>query len=260
MADSASAVATHAGSATGGAQRAARSAHEGGEVIRQAIQQMRAISVSVDEAAERVRQLSRSSEQISEIIEVIDQIADQTKLLALNAAIEAARAGDHGRGFAVVADSVRGLSETTSSATRDIAARLKGIHAEAVTTVKAMQAGNAHVTQTVQIAEQASVALREILETADQVGTMVHEIAAAAEQQSAMTVQVQSNMDEMDRITRQSAAATRQVAESCGELSQLAHELEGLIARFRLSGNWTETADAEPRSGTAAARWAAVMR
>lgn len=235
MAESASSVAAHAQEASDGSGRAAHSAHDGGAVVQQAIQQMRDLATRVDDATERVRQLSRNSEQIGEIIDVIDEIADQTKLLALNAAIEAARAGDHGRGFAVVADAVRSLSDKTSQATHEIAARLKSIHAGALTTVKAMQAGSGLVTQSMETAEQANHALQGILETADGVGAMVHEIAAAAEQQRGRAVQVQMNIEEVARITRESVAATRQVAESCEELSNLSLQLERLIERFHLS-------------------------
>ena len=127
------------------AHQARITAEQGGKVVNDTVEGMKRIADVVHQGAETVRELGRSSDQIGEIISVIDEIADQTNLLALNAAIEAARAGEQGRGFAVVADEVRKLAERTTRATKEIAGMIKKIQSDTVGAVGSMERGTNEV-------------------------------------------------------------------------------------------------------------------
>ncbi len=219
------------------AGQAAETARQGGQIVETTLLQIREIAESVGETAKKVEELGHNSTQIGEIVDVIDEIADQTNLLALNAAIEAARAGEQGRGFAVVADEVRKLAERTSKATKEIASKIKTIQVDTRSAVEAMQGGTKRVQSGVETTSQAGSSLREIIHTTDQVGEMINQIAAAAVQQSAATEHVNSNIEHISRITRETAAGAQQSARACQELSGLALDLQKLVGQFKLSSN-----------------------
>ena len=134
-------IARNASEAAEAAKGATDKAGKGGEIVKNTVEGMNRIADAVRQSASTIEALRSSSEQIGEIIGVIDEIADQTNLLALNAAIEAARAGEQGRGFAVVADEVRKLAERTTKATREIAEMIKSIQADTGGAVSSMEAG-----------------------------------------------------------------------------------------------------------------------
>ncbi len=162
------------------AQRAREAAEHGGAIVDDSIREMQAIASVVRGAADTVGHLGQSSEEIGEIINVIDDIADQTNLLALNAAIEAARAGEQGRGFAVVADEVRKLAERTTKATKEITTMIKQIQADTQGAVSSMHDGTTKVDGGIALVEKAGASLREIVESSQGVSTTVSENAAAS--------------------------------------------------------------------------------
>ena len=137
------------------AKQARVSAEAGGKVVDDTVHGMKRIAGVVNKSAETVKELGKSSDQIGEIIGVIDDIADQTNLLALNAAIEAARAGEQGRGFAVVADEVRKLAERTTKATKEIAGMIKKIQADTTGAVQSMEEGTQEVERGIELADKA---------------------------------------------------------------------------------------------------------
>ena len=139
------------------AKQARVRAEQGGKVVTETVDGMKRIAGVVHKSAETVRELGRSSDQIGEIISVIDDIADQTNLLALNAAIEAARAGDQGRGFAVVADEVRKLAERTTKATKEIAGMIKKIQSDTNDAVRSMEEGTNEVERGIAVGGQGRV-------------------------------------------------------------------------------------------------------
>jgi methyl-accepting chemotaxis protein len=228
-------VAEHAHKAAGAARQAADTARQGGKIVEETLDKMRAIAGSVGQTARQVQDLGSRSDQIGEIIGVIDEIAGQTNLLALNAAIEAARAGEQGRGFAVVADEVRKLAERTSKATKEITQMIKSIQGETKNAVKAMQEGTNQVEQGLVTTAQAGKALHEIIQMAQQVGEMVVHIATAAQQQSGATEEVSGNMEQISRISQDTATGAQQTAKACHDLSGLALDLQSIVGQFKLN-------------------------
>jgi methyl-accepting chemotaxis protein len=225
-------VAENSNKASEASRKAADTARHGGSIVEDALAKMRAIADSVGQTAKRVQELGKSSNQIGEIIGVIDDIADQTNLLALNAAIEAARAGEQGRGFAVVADEVRKLAERTSKATKEITAMIQNIQAETLSAVEAMQTGTQQVELGVESTTRAGTSLHEIIQSSEQVGEMILLIATAATEQSSATEEINSSIEQIAKITEQSAAGTRESAKAVRDLSDLASNLHALVSKF----------------------------
>ncbi len=217
------------------ARKAKESASQGGEVVRQTIAGMRRIAEVVNTSAKTVKELGRSSDQIGEIISVIDDIADQTNLLALNAAIEAARAGDQGRGFAVVADEVRKLAERTVKATKEIAGMIKKIQVDTAGAVDAMDRGTKEVESGIELADKAGHSLEEIVGVSQKVTEMVQQIADASEKQSESAEQISKNIEAISTVTNQTGTGTQQIARSAEDLNQLTENLKELVGRFKVA-------------------------
>ena len=234
-------VSENSNNAAAASQKAADSARAGGAVVEETLARMRAIAESVGNTARQVKELGKRSDQIGQIIGVIDEIADQTNLLALNAAIEAARAGEQGRGFAVVADEVRKLAERTSKATKEIADMIRSIQSETKSAVSAMEAGTKEVQRGVESTTLAGSSLHEIIETNQGVNDMIAHIATAATEQAAATEQINKSISEIARITASSAQVTQQSQQALEDLSQLAQNLQALVRQFRLSSDRAQT-------------------
>jgi methyl-accepting chemotaxis protein len=217
------------------AKKASETAREGGKIVDETLRKMREIAASVGETAKKVNGLGSRSDQIGQIIGVIDDIADQTNLLALNAAIEAARAGEQGRGFAVVADEVRKLAERTSKATKEIATMIQSIQQETKSAVVAMESGTKQVESGVETTMHAGMSLSQIIQSAEQVGEMVTHIATAATQQSSATDEINTNIEHIARITAESSGGAQQSAKACEDLANLALDLQKLVGRFKLN-------------------------
>ncbi|HLP18333.1 MAG TPA: methyl-accepting chemotaxis protein [Bacteroidota bacterium] len=224
----------HAGIAAETARRAGATAASGGEVVKETIKGMNRIAEVVMKSAATTAALGQSSDQIGEIIQVIDDIADQTNLLALNAAIEAARAGEQGRGFAVVADEVRKLAERTTKATKEIAGMIKQIQKDTSGAVESMEQGKREVEAGKQLALRADQSLNEIIEGANNVVGTVTQVAAASEEQSSASEQISKNIEAITAITHESAAGTQQIARAAEDLSRLTENLQTLTSVFKI--------------------------
>jgi PAS domain S-box-containing protein len=225
------------GQATEASKNSGMVAKEGGRVVEETIHGMNRISDVVKKSAETVQALGKSSDQIGEIVQVIDDIADQTNLLALNAAIEAARAGEQGRGFAVVADEVRKLAERTTKATKEIATMIKQIQKDTSGAVESMQKGTEEVEAGKQLAEKAGKSLQEIIHGAEQVVDIVTQVAAASEEQSSAAEQISKNIESISSVTQQSASGIQQIAHASEDLNSLTNNLEELVSRFKITDN-----------------------
>ena len=209
-------------------------AKEGGKAVEETIEGMNRISSVVTKSAETVLTLGKSSDQIGEIIQVIDDIADQTNLLALNAAIEAARAGEQGRGFAVVADEVRKLAERTTKATKEIATMILQIQSDTAQAVKSIKLGEQEVENGKHLAVKAGQSIRDIVNGAAKVTDTITQVATASEEQSATAEQIGKNIDSINHVTQETAQGIQQIAQASEDLSRLTVTLQELIAKFKL--------------------------
>jgi methyl-accepting chemotaxis protein len=224
----------NAGVAAETAKQARVNAEQGMSVVAETVAGMQRIAEVVQQSAGTVRELGKSSDQIGEIIGVIDDIADQTNLLALNAAIEAARAGEQGRGFAVVADEVRKLAERTTHATKEIAGMIKKIQTDTAGAVMSMEEGTGEVEKGKLLADRAGASLQEIVGVSQKVTDMVTQIAAASEEQSSASEQISKNVEGISKVTGETAQGTEQIARAAEDLNRLTDRLQQLVGRFSI--------------------------
>lgn len=183
-----------------------------------------------------ISSLARKTDQIGEIAQIIDDIANQTNLLALNAAIEAARAGEQGRGFAVVADEVRKLAERTAKATKEIAETIKLIQKEAKDADNSMVEAGRSVAIGIQLNEEVAEVLDEILDATRKSSDMINQVAAASEEQSSAAEEISRSIESINSVTQESAQGIQQIARASEDLSRLTVNLQDLVSRFKLDG------------------------
>ncbi|MDR4502324.1 MAG: methyl-accepting chemotaxis protein [Nitrospirales bacterium] len=216
------------------AQETSETARTGHEVMAQTVSGMQQVSDAVGQSANIIMTLGKSSDQIGEIVRVIEDIADQTNLLALNAAIEAARAGEQGRGFAVVADEVRKLAERTTKATKEIGDMIRQIQQDTKSAVASMEDGTQRVMGGVELANKTGEALEKIQSMVNQTTSMIQQIADAAEEQSSATRQIASDLEAVAKSTKEASGGVSESAKASHDLSMLATELQSLIGTFRV--------------------------
>lgn len=227
-------IAKKSGQASSIASGAGVRAQEGGEVVKSTVGGIRSISTLVKESATVIEQLGNRSNEIGQIVEVINDIADQTNLLALNAAIEAARAGEHGRGFAVVADEVRKLADRTTKATAEIASSIKTIQTDTSSAVERFAHTAVKVDEAVGLAEKSGQVLDLICESTSQVSGTIESIAAATEEQNAAARSVRDGITMIATSTSETAQGAAEAARSACTLSQKSSELTDLVGGFKL--------------------------
>jgi methyl-accepting chemotaxis protein len=228
-------VSNNAEASAEAARRALDAAEQGNRSVRDTLDGMQRIRSSVQATAKKIKSLGDRSLEISEIVNVINDITEQTNLLALNAAIEAARAGEAGRGFAVVADEVRKLAEHSRTATKDIAALIKAIQAETNEAVVVMEEGTKEVEVGARLADQAGKALEAISSVVRQSAELVQEISLASKQQVRGTEGVANAMQIISSITRQTSQGTRQTARTVEQMVKLSEQLNEALSQFKIS-------------------------
>jgi len=211
-----------------------RLASDGEKVIRQTVADIQDIATTVNEAAALIHGLEQHSQQISNVVAVIKEVADQTNLLALNAAIEAARAGEQGRGFAVVADEVRKLAERTSSSTQEIARTIDAMRGSASNAVSSMQGVVSKVTVGVERAQEANTAIHQIGGGSRNAVAMVEEIAAAIREQGSATNNIATQVERIAQMSEESSASASHSAESAKALDRLATDMQRIVSAYRL--------------------------
>jgi twitching motility protein PilJ len=209
-------------------------AKQGSEAVASTIQGMNNMRDKMQETGKRIKRLGESSQQIGEIVGLIDDIAEQTNILSLNASIQAAMAGEAGRGFAVVADEVQRLAERSAEATKQIADLVGNIQADTNEAVSSMEAATSEVVENTRLADEAGRALGEIEKVSDELSTLISAMANTARQQSEEATGVSGTMVHIRELTTQASRTTTETAESVDRLSVLAGQLKSSVAGFRL--------------------------
>ncbi|HKV60036.1 MAG TPA: methyl-accepting chemotaxis protein [Ktedonobacteraceae bacterium] len=228
------------------AQDALRNANVGQNAVRQSIEGMVLIRENVQDTSKKIKRLGERSNEISEIIRIIEDIADQTNLLALNAAIQSAMAGEHGRGFAVVADEIRLLAERSTESTKRIETLVKSIQGDTYEAVVAMEDSTQEVVKGSSLADDAGRALNSIYAAVERQAQMIEDIARAANEQAQVSENVAIAMGEISETTRQTNSGTQEASMSVSYLSELADQLRASVSTFRLPERANQMVDVFP--------------
>lgn len=231
-------VSANAVESAGVADRSVSIAGKGAEVVRSTISGMDRIREQIQDTAKRIKRLGESSQEIGDIVSLINDIADQTNILSLNAAIQASMAGDAGRGFAVVADEVQRLAERSAGATKQIAALVKTIQTDTNEAVSSMEQTTAEVVSGASLTQNAGVALSEIETVSTSLAELIQDISTAARHQSTTAGHVSKTMNVIQDITTQTLDGTSRTASSVGKLTDMAVELRESVSGFKLPADY----------------------
>ncbi|MNF32346.1 twitching motility protein PilJ [Pseudomonas linyingensis] len=234
MAVSIDQVSANAAESTAVAERSVAIANKGNEVVQNTIAGMDNIREQIQDTSKRIKRLGESSQEIGDIVSLINDIADQTNILALNAAIQASMAGDAGRGFAVVADEVQRLAERSSAATKQIEALVKTIQTDTNEAVISMEQTTTEVVRGARLAQDAGVALEEIEKVSRSLAALIQNISNAARQQSSSAGHISNTMYVIQEITTQTSSGTTATARSIGTLAKMASDMRKSVSGFTL--------------------------
>ncbi|MGE8293965.1 MAG: methyl-accepting chemotaxis protein [Pseudomonas sp.] len=234
MAVSIDQVSANASESSAVAERSVAIANKGNEVVHNTITGMDNIREQIQDTSKRIKRLGESSQEIGDIVSLINDIADQTNILALNAAIQASMAGDAGRGFAVVADEVQRLAERSSAATKQIEALVKTIQTDTNEAVISMEQTTSEVVRGARLAQDAGVALEEIEKVSKTLAALIQNISNAARQQASSAGHISNTMNVIQEITSQTSSGTTATAKSIGNLAKMASEMRKSVSGFTL--------------------------
>ena len=226
-------VAKNAGSASSASAETKEKAEAGAQVVEKAVHSIEQVHQMSLELKEDMTQLNEHAQDITRIMGVISDIADQTNLLALNAAIEAARAGEAGRGFAVVADEVRKLAEKTMASTNDVGNAIKAIQESTAKSMTGVDNAVERIGEATELASQSGAALEEIVATVEATGDQVNAIATASEEQSAASEEINQSIVQVNDMSRQTAEAMAEAAKAVSDLAAQAQGLTNLIQELK---------------------------
>ncbi|MDY3808882.1 methyl-accepting chemotaxis protein [Desulfovibrio porci] len=226
-------VARNAGSASAASAETREKAEAGARVVEKTVHNIEEVHQLSLTLKDDMTQLNEHAQDITRIMGVISDIADQTNLLALNAAIEAARAGEAGRGFAVVADEVRKLAEKTMSSTNDVGNAIKAIQESTAKSMSGVDNAVERIGEGTELANQSGRALQEIVATVEATGDQVNAIATASEEQSAASEEINQSIVQVNDMSRQTAEAMAEAARAVSDLAAQAHSLTELIEAMK---------------------------
>jgi methyl-accepting chemotaxis protein PixJ len=227
-------VAENARQAAAVARTASTTAEAGGLAMDRTVQNIIGLRGTVAETAKKVKRLGESSQQISKVVSLINQIALQTNLLAINAGIEAARAGEEGQGFAVVAEEVGELAARSAAATKEIEKIVENIQQETAEVVEAMELGTTQVVEGTHLVEDAKLSLSQILEVSRQIDTLVQSISSATVSQVETSTAVTELMKEIALVSERTSNSTLLVSGSLKETVGIAQELQASVGTFKV--------------------------
>jgi twitching motility protein PilJ len=216
------------------AQASVAIATKGSRAVQDTIVGMDSVREQIQETAKRIKRLGESSQEIGEIVGLIDDIADQTNILALNAAIQASMAGDAGRGFAVVADEVQRLAERSRHATKGIDGLVKAIQGDAKEAAASMEKSTAGVVSGAQLAQGAGQALTAIEKVSSQLAGLIAKMSGKASEQATAAANIAGSMSVIQTITTKTSQATQDTAKSIGDLEEQSARLGTSVRGFKL--------------------------
>ena len=251
MAVSIDQVSSNAAESASVAERSVTIAKKGAEVVQNTINGMDTIREQIQETSKRIKRLGESSQEIGDIVSLINDIADQTNILSLNAAIQASMAGDAGRGFAVVADEVQRLAERSSAATKQIEALVKTTQTDTNEAVISMEHTTAEVVRGARLAQDAGVALEEIETVSMNLADLIQNISNASRQQSLSAGHISNTMNVIQEITSQTSSGTNATAKSIGNLAEMASQLRDSVSGFKLPADDSDSSEDEVEEGMA---------
>ncbi len=234
MAESIDKVSSGASDSADVAERSVQIAANGGLVVRNTIDGMTTIREQIQDTSKRIKRLGESSQEIGDIISLINEIADQTNILSLNAAIQASMAGEAGRGFAVVADEVQRLAERVSAATKQVEALVSTIQTDTNEAVISMEQTTSEVVHGARLAQDAGVALEEIEQVSNSLSGLIRNISETAKVQAQSASQISSRMVAIRDISIQTSSGTKATAQSIGDLAGMAMEMRQSVTGFKL--------------------------
>jgi twitching motility protein PilJ len=199
------------------------------------VQNILSLRETVGETAKKVKRLGESSQQISRVVSIINQIATQTNLLAINAGIEAARAGEEGEGFGVVAEEIGELAIRSAVATQEIEQIVENIQRETSEVVKAMEVGTTQVVEGTIIVEEAKQSLSQILDVSRQIDSLIQSISTATVSQVETSQTVSRLMQDISSVSQRSSDSSRLVAQSLKQTVEISHQLQKAVGTFKVS-------------------------
>ena len=228
-------VAGNSAQAANSAQDTKKKAQSGADMVSAVKDAIGDVTQKTDVLKQTINDLGVQAQGISQVMNVITEIADQTNLLALNAAIEAARAGEAGRGFAVVADEVRKLAENTMTATKEVGESVKSIQDGTRSSVQSMEEAASSVRQSTSLATEAEIALNAIVNLSQTTADQIEAIAASGEKQSATSEEISRGTEEISRIAGETSVTMQGAEQEVAGLSSLAGKLEDLVQSLKKS-------------------------
>jgi methyl-accepting chemotaxis protein len=234
MSKTTSEIARNCVTAANTSENAVNLASTGENTTKETILVMNDISDGVRSSANIIIDLGKRSDQIGEIVGLINDVADQTNLLALNAAIEAARAGEHGRGFAVVADEVRKLAERTSVATKEIGETIRAMQTDTKKAISSMQEDVRKVGQGTDEASKSGKALEQIRTEIGRVAEEIRQIAVSSEEETQVTNEIAASVQQISEVMHETAGKIQENANASSQLAGLSRDLESMVGQFRL--------------------------
>jgi methyl-accepting chemotaxis protein len=208
-------------------------AHQGSELVGRIVNEMYGTAVVVRHLAEAIDELDKQAAEISSVVSLIRDVADQTDVLSLNAAMEAARAGQHGRGFSAVADEVRKLSERTAKSSRAVATMIDGIQHSARATSEEVAAGSQRVQDNVTQMNQVGQAMQQIRVGTDEVMAAISTISKSLAQQSTANREISSDVERVAALTQKSSDSAQEISAATQRLATLATTLRAAVSRFK---------------------------